>query len=102
MEMPDFEEKYKELGDRVQFLMVNMTDGSRETFEIAQKFIADKGYSFPVLYDLDSHAAHVYKVYSLPTTYFIDEEGYLVAQATGAISADTLQKGIDLILPRNP
>ena len=26
-----------------------------------------------------------------------DAEGYLVAQATGAISADTLQRGIDMI-----
>ena len=29
---------------------------------------------------------------SLPTTYFIDADGYAVAQATGAIDADTLQQ----------
>lgn len=39
----------------------------------------------------------IYQAYSLPTTYFIDAEGNLVAKATGAISADTLQKGIDMI-----
>ena len=27
MEMPDFNEKYQELGEEVQFLMINMTDG---------------------------------------------------------------------------
>ena len=95
-EMPDFHEKYLELGDEIHFLMVNMT-GGRETLSSAKAFISEKGYTFPVFYDTDSDAAMTYSVYSLPTTYFIDAEGYLIAQATGAISADTLQKGIDMI-----
>ena len=95
-EMPDFHEKYLELGDEVHFLMVNMT-GGRETLSSAKAFISKKGYTFPVFYDKDYDAAKTYNVYSLPTTYFIDAEGNLIAQATGAISADTLQKGIDMI-----
>ena len=95
-EMPDFHEKYLELGDEIHFLMVNMTAG-RETLDSAKAFVSEKGYTFPVFYDTDSDAAMTYRVYSLPTTYFIDEEGYLVAQATGAISGDTLQHGIDMI-----
>ena len=100
MEMPHFEDKYQELGDEVQFLMINMTDGGRETVDSASAFIAEKGYTFPVLYDTDSNAALTYGAYSLPTTYFIDADGYVVAQATGAIDADTLQQGIDLIAPK--
>ena len=96
-EMPDFHEKYLELGDEIHFLMVNMT-GGRETLSSAKAFISEKGYTFPVFYDTDSDAAMTYSVYSLPTTYFIDAEGYLIAQATGAISADTLQRGIDMIV----
>ena len=95
-EMPDFHEKYLELGDEIHFLMVNMT-GGRETLSNAKAFISEKGYTFPVFYDIDTDAAMIYEVYSLPTTYFIDAEGYLVAQATGAIPADTLQRGIDMI-----
>ena len=95
-EMPDFHEKYLELGDEIHFLMVNMT-GGRETLSNAKAFISEKGYTFPVFYDIDTDAAMIYEVYSLPTTYFIDEEGHLVAQATGAISSDTLQRGIDMI-----
>ena len=100
MEMPHFEDKYQKLGDEVQFLMINMTDGGRETVDSASAFIAEKGYTFPVLYDTDSNAALTYGAYSLPTTYFIDADGYAVAQATGAIDADTLQQGIDLIAPK--
>ena len=96
-EMPDFHEKYLQLGEDIHFLMVNMTDGSRETIESAAAFISENEYTFPVLYDTQSSAALTYGAYSLPTTFFIDAEGYAVAQATGAIDADTLQRGIDMI-----
>ncbi len=95
-EMPDFHAKYLELGDEVQFLMVNMT-GGRETVSSAKKFIEEQGYTFPVFYDTAYEASDAYEVYSLPATYFIDAEGYLIAYAIGAINAETLQTGIDMI-----
>lgn len=97
MEMPDFNEKYLELGEEVQFLMINMTDGSRETVAIASEFIKESGYSFPVFYDTKMDAANTYGAYSLPMTFFIDAEGYPVTRATGAIDAETLMRGIDMI-----
>lgn len=96
-EMPDFHEKYLELGDDVHFLMINMTDGARETVESASAFIAKNVYAFPVFYDTKSDAASIYGAYSLPTTFFIDADGYAIAQATGAIDAETLQRGLDMI-----
>ena len=96
-EMPDFQAKYKELGNEVNFVMVNMTDGQRETVETASKFIDQNGFEFPVFYDTTGEAAYVYQAYSLPTTYFIDAGGHVIAQAVGAIDAATLQEGIDLI-----
>ena len=96
-EMPDFNDKYKELGDQVNFVMVNMTDGQRETVETASKFIDLNGFEFPVFYDTTGEAAYVYEAYSLPTTYFIDAGGHVIAQAVGAIDAEILQEGIDLI-----
>ena len=99
MEMPDFHQKYLELGENVRFLMINMTDGSRETVETASSFIEEQGYTFPVYFDTASDAAMTYGAYSLPTTFFIDAQGGAVAQATGAIDSETLQKGIDLIFP---
>lgn len=99
MEMPDFNAAHLELGDQVQFLMVNMTDGYQETVEGASGFITEQGYTFPVYYDTDMDAAMVYGVTSLPSTYFIDAEGHAVAQAVGAIDAGTLQRGVELILP---
>ena len=96
MEMPDFNEKYLEIGDEVQFLMINAT-GGRETPASAKEFLASTDYTFPVFFDMAQEASAVYGIYSLPTTYFIDAEGYLVARAMGAIPAETLQRGIDMI-----
>lgn len=96
-EMPDFDAACAELDGQVEFLMVNMTDGSRETVDTASAFIEEQGYTFPVYYDTEQSAAYMYGVYSLPTTYFIDREGNLAAQAKGAISVDILQQGIDMI-----
>ena len=99
MEMPAFESKYQELGSTVQFLMVNMTDGERETVGIASGFITQKGYTFPVLFDMQYSAALAYNVYSLPTTFFIYANGQVAAYASGAINEQILQQGIDMITP---
>lgn len=96
-ELPDFQSQYDALGDEVQFLLVNMTDGVQETVETASAFLARKGYTIPVCYDTQRSAAYAYGVNLLPCTYFIDAQGHAVAQATGAINAKTLKKGIDMI-----
>lgn len=96
-EMPDFEEAYKEYGEKIHFLMVNLTDGYQETVNGAQKFIEDTGYTFPIYFDTKQDAARTYGVYSIPMTFFIDESGNIIAHGTGALDAKTLQTGIDYI-----
>jgi thiol-disulfide isomerase/thioredoxin len=97
-EMPDFETAYREYGDTIHFMMVNMTDGYQETVEKAKAFIADTGYTFPVYFDTESEAAIAYNATSIPATYFIDAEGNLVVYARGMLDAANLQKGIDMLL----
>lgn len=97
LEMPDFDEAYGKYGEEIHFLMVNMTDGYQETMTSAKEFMEESGYSFPVYYDTDIDAAKTYGVYSIPTTYFIDKDGYVIANGRGALDAETLQTGIDYI-----
>jgi len=96
-EMPAFEEKYLEHRDKINFMMVNSTDGFRETVESAEEFVKSEEFTFPVFYDTEGSAANAYNVYSLPTTYFINKDGHIVARASGTIDSATLQKGIDMI-----
>lgn len=97
-EMAEFHAAYEEYGEEIHFLMVNLTDGSRETVETAKKYVEEQGYTFPVYFDTEYEAAIAYGVMSIPVTYFIDEEGNGVAQARGAIDAELLQTGIDMLL----
>ena len=96
-EMPAFQQAYEQ-EDGVQFLLVNMT-GGRETQADAEALLEEEGYTFPVLFDLDLDAAMTYGVTALPTTYFLDAEGNLVAWAQGAINEQTLQQGLEMIRP---
>ena len=96
-EMPDFEAAYRKYGGEIEFLIVNMTDGSRETVSTAQAYIASQGYTFPVYFDTEMEAAIAYGVNSLPTSYFIDANGCVVAYAIGRLGEETLEQGIDRI-----
>ena len=98
MEMPDFQKFYESHGEQVHFVIVNLTDGQQETVESASAFITDKGYTFPVYYDTDIDAAAKYGVNAVPVSYFIDAEGYFVAWAQGALTADMLQQGMEMLL----
>lgn len=96
-EMPDFDTVYKELGDDVTFVMLNVTEGARETREKAEKFYADQGYSFPVYFDDQGlQGTNTYGVTGFPTTYFIDRNGNLAAWAGGMIDEEALRRGIQL------
>jgi thiol-disulfide isomerase/thioredoxin len=97
-EMPDFNEVYKSVkDDEVIFLMIDLTDGSRETQETGQQFIEEQGYEFPVYFDLKQSAASAYGITSIPTTFFINGEGNLVTYSKGAMEKNDLLAAIDLI-----
>ena len=97
-EMPDFDDKYLEYGDEIHFMMVNLTDGGGETVESASGYIDSQGYTFPIYFDTDYSAAMAYAVNAVPATYFIDENGSVVAYGVGAMSAEDLQRGIDMLI----
>ena len=97
-EMPEFQSFYEEYGEDVHFVLVNLTDGNQETVASASSFIQEQGYTFPVYYDTDIDAAMEYGVSAVPVSYFIDADGYFVAWAQGALSADMLQQGVDMLL----
>ncbi len=97
-EMPDFDEAYKEYGENIHFMMVNLTDGKTETIDSAKEFISRAVYSFPVYFDTEGEASSVYGINSIPITFFIDADGKMVAYGSGTISAENLQQGIDMLL----
>lgn len=97
-EMPAFENAFRTYGDRVNFVMVNLTDGSRETLTTAKTFLENSGYTFPVYFDTRLEGASRYGVVGIPASFFINAEGRVVAAANTALSMDMLDTGIHMIL----
>ena len=96
-EMPEFDIVYKELGDEIQFMMVDVTDGQRETVEMGTNYVKEQGFSFPVYFDTAQDGAYTYGINSIPTTLFIDKDGYIITGVQGRIDEKTLRKAIDMI-----
>ena len=96
-EMPDFNTVFEELGEDIQFVMLDAVDGVRETKEKGEAYVIEQGFTFPVYYDIEQDAVMQYGIRAFPTTLFIDSEGYIVAGVEGAINEATLRKGIDMI-----
>lgn len=96
-EMPLFQEMYDTYGEEIAFMVVNLTDGYSETVETAQAYIDEAGYTFPVYFDTEQDAAYTYYVMSIPTTYFIDAGGNLIAYGQGALSEESFKQGLSML-----
>ena len=99
-ELPDFDRVYADYGEDVVFMMVNMTDGSRDTVESASAFTADNGYSFPVYYDCDLNAAYTYGASSIPMTVLIGADGNIVGGQVGVLTEEQLRIILDTELAK--
>ena len=96
--MPDFQEVYEEYKDKVEFLFINSTDGSRETREKAETYLKEQGYTIPAFYDEDLDAVYTYSVNSLPTTMLLDKQGRVAAYAPGLVEKEALVSALDALL----
>lgn len=97
-EMPGFQTVYDELGKDVNFMMVDVIDGFRETKESGSAFIASAGFTFPVYFDTKKEADSAYMITAIPTTYFIDAKGYIIAKEIGALEAESLRRRIKMAM----
>ena len=99
MELPYFDAAYAEYGEDVTFLMVDLTDGERDTVESAAAFTEEAAYSYPLYFDSDFSGAAAYAVNAIPLTVFVDADGGLVSTHLGAMDEETLRAGIEGMLP---
>lgn len=97
-ELPAFDTAYAAYGEDIEFLMVNLTDGSQETMESVAAFLDDTGYTFPVYFDTTLSAAMTYGATSIPLTIFVYADGTLAGGYRGAMAEETLTQILDLLL----
>ena len=97
-EMPHFEEAFKKYGDKVTFMMVNYTDGQRQTIAGVKKYIEANGFTFPVYFDTRMEAASAHNLNALPTTVFITAKGTIFKRVEGLLDENDLKEIITKLL----
>jgi peroxiredoxin len=79
-EMPSMEKLYSKFKDSgFTMLAVNIREGTKKVRAFKERF----GLNFPILLDSDGRVGSKYGVISIPTTYLIDREGYVIGGALG-------------------
>lgn len=92
IEMPMLQKAYEKYKDEIQFQMVNIT--IEDDTNQVKRLIDEKRYTFPVLLDQTGEVSEVYQVFSIPTTYIIDQNGYIHKQVYGAMTEKQLEEMI--------
>ena len=98
-EMPYFQEATNKYNNEdLEILMINVTDGMRETKESAEEFMEKEGYNMNVMFDIDLDAANKYQLNGIPRTIFMDKEGNLVYDHVGIMDEEMLNENINKII----
>ena len=97
-ELPIFDAAYLAHGDKVEFMMVDLTDGYNDTPEKVMEFVKAEGYSFPVYHDVSQDAAKTYGITSVPLTIFLNPDGSMRYYQIGALDAETLEFAVNDLL----
>jgi peroxiredoxin len=93
-EMPEMVKFYEEHSEQdIEILAINMTN-SEKNIENVETFNKEYELNFPVLLDQQGEIASVYKAFTIPTTYIIDENGIIVGKIAGPMSYEWMEKHI--------
>ena len=97
-EMPAFDDMSEKYKDKVSFIMLNVTDGKRETVASAKDFISGTNYTFPVFFDTKSEGVKAYSLTGVPMTIVIDKDGNIAKTFRGEVTSDTLTSIINELM----
>lgn len=88
-EMPAMQRVYAEYQDQgFTILAVNATQ--QDSQAAALQFAAEKGLTFPILFDLDGSVARSYQMSALPSSFFILPDGTINEVIVGGPMAEAL------------
>ena len=74
-EMIVLEKYYKQYGDEINFMLINLTNTNNESQKDAVEYV--KGFHFPVYYDLETQCKTAYNAVGFPKTILINRNGYI-------------------------
>lgn len=93
-ELPDIEEMQQQFGDRVQIVGIYVSDSEAKLADYAERL----NLTFPQVPDPGSELGALYRVLGVPSHYFIDDEGTLVAIDVGTLSPKVMRERLETLL----
>lgn len=97
-EMPLLQEYYDTYKEQdVVFMMVNVTDGMRETKDKVTKYLDENPYTFPIYLDDKGAVYQSFGAQYIPVTIFIDKEGYATAAYQTMMNKTILDKELAVL-----
>jgi len=103
-EMPHMQSYYEQYAkdDNVEIVAVNLTSGERDLtadgkIDTVMTFRDSFELTFPIVLDPENSVGSEYKILTIPTTYFIDANGYIQRAIRGPMDADMLKTYVDAL-----
>lgn len=100
-EMPALQALHERYGD--EFVLLGINASTQDSLPKAYQLIAELNLTFPILLDSSGTAVRAYRVFSLPTTFFIDQEGIIrKVMVGGPLSEAGLRARLEPLLEMSP
>ncbi|OES46116.1 redoxin domain-containing protein [Domibacillus iocasae] len=87
-EMPHMQSFYEEKPENVEILAVNVEESNEKAKDFADQY----ELTFPVLMDKDGTVAEIYEVYTIPTTYVLNEDGTVHQKIVGPMDEPMMKE----------
>ncbi|WP_174733411.1 redoxin domain-containing protein [Mesobacillus harenae] len=91
-EMPAMQELYSKTGGELEIIAVNLDSKNN-----VAGFADENELTFPILLDEQDSVNQVYSVISIPTSYFLNEQGIIIAKHIGSMTYEQLEEYVNKI-----
>lgn len=88
-EMLDIETFSKKMQDHWVVLAVNVDGGNERG---VRQFVKERNLTFPVLIDNNDMVSNQYHILSIPTTFFLNEEGIIINKGFSMLTLQQMMK----------
>ncbi|MDP4181676.1 MAG: TlpA disulfide reductase family protein [Bacillota bacterium] len=91
-ELPNVEKIYKDYSSKgLQVYLIDLGEDE----DTVKNFLKEKKYTLNTLLDVNNDVGNLYRTTEIPTSLFIDKEGYVVSKCTGKMTYAQMQERVD-------
>ncbi len=101
-EMPVFQENYDAYQGDVVFLLVDYFVSERDPESYVKSWYQERGYTMPMVIDLEGALVTKYPVRAFPTTYIIDRLGRNLGAVEGKMTAEMVEMVVEQVNELTP